>query len=98
MNVKNKVVFLTGASSGIGYSLAHHLAKEGCKLALIARRQNLLIKLSEEIKSDDLLTIQCDVGKQEQIIETFGKVRNHFGKIDIAILNAGVGGRAGLEF
>ena len=98
MNLKNKVVFLTGASSGIGYSLAHHLAKEDCKLALIARRQNLLIKLSEEIKSDDLLTIQCDVGKQEQIIETFGKVRNHFGKIDIAILNAGVGGRAGLEF
>ena len=98
MNVKNKVVLLTGASSGLGYSLAHHLAKEGCKLALIARRQNLIIKLSEEIKSDDLLTIQCDVGKQEQIIETFGKVRNHFGKIDIAILNAGVGGRAGLEF
>jgi len=89
MDFKNKVVLLTGASSGIGYSLAHLLAKEGCKLALIARRQNLLDKLSEEIKSDDLITIQCDVGKQEQVVETFGKVRDHFGKIDIAILNAG---------
>ena len=98
MDFKNKVVLLTGASSGIGYSLAQHLAKEGCKLALIARRQNLLDKLSEEIKNDDLLTIQCDVGKQEQVAETFGKVRDHFGKIDIAILNAGVSGRAELEF
>jgi len=98
MDLKNKVVLLTGASSGIGYSLAQHLAKEGCKLVLIARRQNLLDKLSEEIKSDDLITIQCDVGKQEQVVETFGKVRDHFGKIDIAILNAGISGRAGLEF
>jgi len=96
MHLKNKVILLTGASSGIGYSLAHHLAKEGCKLALIARRQNLLIKLSEELNSDDLFTIQCDVGKREQVTETFGKVKDRFGKIDIAILNAGVGGRAGL--
>ena len=58
MNFKNKVVLLTGASSGIGYSLAQHLAKDGCKLALIARRENLLVKLSEEIKNDNLLTIQ----------------------------------------
>jgi len=97
MGLKNKVVLLTGASSGIGYSLALHLVKEGCKLALIARRENLLNKLSEEIKSDDLETFQCDVGKREQVTEIFGKIRDHFGKIDIAILNAGVSGRAGLK-
>jgi len=97
MDLKNKAVLLTGASSGIGYSLAHHLAKEGCKLALIARRQNLLTKLSEEIKGDDLITFRCDVGKREQVNEIFGKVRDHFGKIDIVILNAGVSGRVGLK-
>lgn len=98
MDLKNKVVFLTGASSGIGYSLTHHLAKEGCKLALIARRKDLLEKLSNEIKSDDLITIQCDVGIKKQVIESIKKTRNHFGKIDIAILNAGVSARAGLKF
>ncbi|NNG26471.1 MAG: SDR family NAD(P)-dependent oxidoreductase [Ignavibacteriaceae bacterium] len=97
MDLKNKAVLLTGASSGIGYSLAHHLAKEGCKLALIARRQNLLNKLSGDISSDNLVTFQCDVGKREQVNEIFGKVRDHFGKIDIAILNAGVSGRTALK-
>ncbi len=96
MQLKNKVVYLTGASSGIGYSLAHHLAKEGCKIALIARSEDLLEKLFNEIKSADLITIQCDIGIEEKVRESIEKTRNRFGKIDIAILNAGVSRRTGL--
>lgn len=98
MNLKNKVILLTGASSGIGYSLAHYLSKEGCKLALIARREELLNKLSKELISDDLITIKCDVGIKEQVAKSIESARNHFGKIDIAILNAGVSKREELNF
>ena len=51
MNLQDTVILLTGASSGIGYSLAKLLPKENCSLALIARRKNLLDELTNELKS-----------------------------------------------
>ena len=51
MDLKNKVVLLTGASSGIGYSIAKSLPKENCSLALISRRKNILDELVAELKS-----------------------------------------------
>ncbi len=92
MHLKNKVVLVTGASSGIGKYLSLLLAKEDCKLILLSRRINELEKLSDSIKLNKTLTIyKCDVSDLEQVELIYHQIKNKFGKIDIAVLNAGVG-------
>jgi len=99
MDLKNKVVLLTGASSGIGYSLAKSLPKENCSLALISRRKNILDELISGIENSNskILSYKCDVGKIDEVRKTFSQVKNDFGKIDIAILNAGVSHRTDIK-
>ena len=95
MNFNNKVVVLTGASSGIGYHLAKLLPKENCFLALIARRKNILSELVNEIcnQNNRVKAYQCDVGKLDEVQSTFEQIKKDFGRIDIAILNAGISSR-----
>jgi short-subunit dehydrogenase len=95
MNFENKVVLLTGASSGIGYHLAKLLPKENCSIALIARRKYILDQFINELKNSNIKikAYQCDVGKRAEIQNTFNEIKNDFGRIDIAILNAGVSSR-----
>ena len=95
MNLQDKVILLTGASSGIGYYLAKLLPKENCSLALIARRKNLLDELADQIDSDKkrLKTYKCDVSVFDEVTTVYNQIKSDFGKIDIAILNAGVSGR-----
>lgn len=95
MDLKNKVVLLTGASSGIGYSLAKSLPKEKCSLALLSRRKNILDDLASELKSKGLkiFSYKCDVGNIDEVRNTIELVKQDFGKIDIAILNAGASHR-----
>ena len=92
MNFDNKVVVLTGASSGIGYHLAKLLPKENSSLALIARRKNILDQLVNELKKPNtkIKAYQCDVGKLAEVQNTFNDIKRDFGKIDIAILNAAI--------
>ena len=96
MDFKDKTVLITGASSGIGYSLAKLLPKENCSLALISRRKKILDDLAAELKNGELPIncYKCDVGNIDEVRNTFGQIKNDFGKIDIAILNAGVSSRA----
>jgi len=96
MDFKNKTVLLTGASSGIGYSLAKLLPKENCSIALLSRREKILNDLANEIKVDgsQVRAYKCDVGNIDEVRSTFGQVKKDFGKIDIAILNAGASSRA----
>lgn len=92
MDFKNSIILLTGASSGIGYQLAKDLALEGAKLALLSRRLDLLEKLSSEIdKKTFIRTYKCDVTIKDNVIETITQIKKDFGKIDIVILNSGVG-------
>jgi len=95
MDFNNKTVLLTGASSGMGYSLAKLLPKENCSIALLSRRENILNDLANEIKIDGgkVSAYKCDVGNVDEVRNSFGQVRKDFGKIDIAILNAGVSSR-----
>ena len=66
MDFKNKVVVITGASSGIGKEAAVEFAKQGANLVLIGRRQNKLENIANELKKFDvsILTCQCDVSKK----------------------------------
>ena len=95
MNFDNKVVVLTGASSGIGYHLAKLLPKENCFLALIARRKNILNELVNELSNQNnrVKAYQRDVGKLDEVQSTFEQIKKDFGRIDIAILNAGISSR-----
>lgn len=100
MNFNNKVVVLTGASSGIGYQLAKLLPKENCSLALIARRKNILDELVQKLENEKIRikAYQCDVGKTDEVRTIFEEIKKDFSRIDIAILNAGVSSRKGIEY
>lgn len=99
MDFKNKTVLITGASSGIGYSLAKLLPKEKCSLALLSRSFEQLQSLVDEIESDGGIAkaYRCDVAKPEEVEIIFDAVKKDFGKIDIAILNAGKSSRTEIK-
>ena len=91
---KEKVVLLTGASSGIGEALALELAKRGAILGLLARRENFLheITLKIEETGGTVSYFPCDVTEKEKVFDAAESLRKEFGKIDIMIANAGIGG------
>jgi short-subunit dehydrogenase len=95
LELKNKNIILTGASSGIGYELAKQLAKEGANLALLARRKNVIDSLAEEIEKHNskIITIQCDVSNKASVHSAFNEAKVNFGEIDMVILNAGTSER-----
>lgn len=94
MNWKDKVVFLTGASSGIGEKLALEIAKRGAVLGLLARREELLRELSAKCEQNGAKAryFPVDVTDPNEVSKAAEELRNEFGKIDILIANAGIGG------
>lgn len=92
MNFEDKIIIVTGASSGIGADVARHLAKLGGNMALVGRSAYRLSEVADEIENSGCpapLVISADVTKDaERIIE---ETIDHFGKLDVLINNAGVG-------
>jgi short-subunit dehydrogenase len=95
-NFKDKVVWITGASSGIGEALAMAFAKEGAKLVLTARRQEELerVKKQTSLPNDSVLVLPMDVTQLEQAKPAAETVIAHFKRIDIMVHNAGVSQRS----
>lgn len=91
MDFKNKVVLITGASSGIGRETAIEFAKLGANLVLVARRQDKLEQAANELKIFPVLTLvcQCDVSKKDQVKELTKMIWEKFDSIDILVNNAG---------
>lgn len=104
-SLKGKVVFITGASSGIGEFTAVALAQNGVKLVLAARRReelervkaDCLVKSQGQLSSNDVLVIPMDVLKVELHQKYFEDALHHFGQIDIVLNNAGRSQRANWE-
>ncbi|XP_071832692.1 dehydrogenase/reductase SDR family member 7-like isoform X2 [Apostichopus japonicus] len=100
---KDKVVWITGASSGIGECLAVALAQTGAKLILSSRREKELERVKERclkesnVQSDDVLVVVLDANKFDTHRECAEKAFQHFGKIDVLINNSGVSQRAGIH-
>ena len=91
---KSKVVFLTGASSGIGEALAIEMAKRGAVLGLVARREEMLRELAAkcEAAGAKARVLPCDVVDADAVQKAADVLRGEFGAIDILIANAGIGG------
>lgn len=93
---KDKIVLLTGASSGIGEALALEMAKRGAILGLLARRENLLQELAAKCEraGTKARIFSCDITDETAVKDAAESLRNEFGRIDILIANAGIGGNA----
>lgn len=91
MDFKNKVVVITGASSGIGKASAIKFAKKGSNVVLVGRRKEKLIELEKELEKFKITTLvcQCDVSDKSQVKRMSEEVLNKFDKIDILVNNAG---------
>jgi dehydrogenase/reductase SDR family protein 7B len=95
MQFKDKVVWITGASSGIGEALAYAFSKAGAKLVLSSRReQELNLVKAKCTNSHDVLVLPLDLVKFETLEEKKNEVLTHFGKIDILINNGGISQRS----
>jgi 3-hydroxy acid dehydrogenase / malonic semialdehyde reductase len=93
-SLNNKLVFITGASSGIGRAAARAFAAEGARLLLCARRIERLKELERELKkehpSQNVLFIQLDVRNQKEVEETIEKLPEEWKQIDILVNSAGL--------
>ena len=91
MPFKDKIIVITGASSGIGREAATEFAKKGAKLVLVSRRKEKLDKLQQSLSkfSTEVLVCPCDVSNKDQVKQMADAVIEKFGKIDILVNNAG---------
>ena len=91
MSFKNKIVLITGASSGIGRETAIEFAKLGANLILVARTKDKLTQIEDELKKYNvsILACQCDVSKKDQVKEMSKTVLEKFSSVDILVNNAG---------
>lgn len=88
----SKVILITGASSGIGEAIAIHLAKQGHKVVLGARRTEHLQKLTEELQAEGLSAAFCelDVTRLDDMQAFVAFAEDRYGPADVIINNAGV--------
>ena len=92
-SLKNKIVFITGATAGIGKASARAFAKEGAKLILTARRENVLNEVAVELKEEfnaEVYTAKLDVTKVEEVKNIIDSLPEEWTKIDILVNNAGL--------
>jgi len=91
-NIQGKVAIVTGASSGIGESMARHLAARGAKVVLAARRTDRLDKVVAEIREagGEAVAIATDVSKRADLEKLAAATVETFGRIDVLVNNAGV--------
>ncbi|MBA2621236.1 MAG: SDR family NAD(P)-dependent oxidoreductase [Acidobacteria bacterium] len=91
---KDKIVFLTGASSGIGEALALEIAQRGAVVGLLARREELLRQIFDKINQNGGLArnFTVDITDARAVAGAAQSLRNEFGNIDVLIANAGISG------
>jgi len=92
-SLKNGIVFITGASAGIGRSCARAFAKQGARLILAARRRRRLEELAVDLKrkpGEDILLLELDVRDQPAVERTIKNLPAEWSAIDVLVNNAGL--------
>jgi short-subunit dehydrogenase len=93
MSFANQAAVITGASSGLGWALAKELSAQGCRVGLLARRQDKLEELAREIRSSGgtAAIAPANVAERQPTVAAIHALRQQLGPIDLLIANAGVG-------
>ena len=86
MTENQKKIWITGASSGIGKAVAEKFAKEGWKVAVSARRKEILNNMAQD---PNIKSFPLDVTKRDQIENVFKKILNDFGELDLCLFSSG---------
>lgn len=97
MNLKDKIVVITGASSGIGKALANEFASRGANLVLAARQYVNLCEISQSLENQykiRAVAVQCDVSVETDCEHLIKQAITTFGRIDVLVNNAGISMRA----
>jgi NAD(P)-dependent dehydrogenase (short-subunit alcohol dehydrogenase family) len=91
-SVKDKVILITGASSGFGKHFALLLSNAGAKVVISARREEALLELSKEIQNsgNECLVVPLDVSSIQSVSNVIQKVEDKMGHIDVLLNNAGI--------
>lgn len=98
-NVKEEVIWITGASSGIGKSMAFEWARLGYKVALSSRRKELLDKVADEIRDSGgkVLVIPCDIMEEASVENAVQQIIKAWKRLDVVVANAGFGVSGSIE-
>lgn len=90
--MKKKIVWVTGASTGIGREIAKKFAKEDCIVVVSGRRKSRLVSLVSEIKfaGKEAFAFVSDVSSERSVQHIYKKIKEHCGYVDVLINNAGV--------
>jgi len=93
VNLTEKVVLVTGASSGIGKATAVEFARKGASVVLAARRVEKLAELHDHILTfnENCIYVRTDVTSEADVVNLFDRAEARFGRVDILINNAGRG-------
>jgi len=94
LRFKEKVVLVTGASSGIGRATACEFAREGARVVLAARRLDACEQCAAEIREQggEAVAVRCDMTIEEEVMATVAEAVRQFGQLDCAFNNAGIAG------
>ena len=96
MDIKNKVVIVTGASAGIGKAVSEALSEGGANVVLVARREDRLHMLVEQMAAQpgNRLVIAGDIRSEEFAPQVVERTLAEFGRLDVLVNNAGLGHRS----
>lgn len=92
MNLRDRVVLITGSSRGLGLLLASEFAHEGCRLVICARDMQELERARRELQRTEVevLAVPCDLTDQGQVQNLVDSAMQRFGRVDILVNNAGI--------
>ncbi len=96
MRLEDKVAIVTGATKGIGLAIAEEYAKEGAKIVLTGRSEDLGENAAQSIAAQghEAMFVKCDVSQSDQVNRLVEKTVERFGRLDIMVSNAGINNKA----
>lgn len=92
-DLTGNVAVVTGCSTGLGVQMAKALARQGCNIVAVARRQNLIEAVADDLAKEfgvETLAVRCDITDSDMVENAVKTVMDRFGRIDILINNAGI--------